>query len=237
MNARTQGTEGTKNAMPHFSYVSTVIAKGRRYHYSRFPAHFGMPSVRLADNFEKAKIEAAALLVDQIRSSALGAYLKSLLWRSSRRATEKGMEHGLTEADLIHMLVSNCGKCAVTGIEFDLILGEDAFDRPFAPSIDRIENSQGYTPDNCRLVCRIVNFAMGAWGYNALREIAHAITAIDPPTTKKRAVRSSPTFAINPAILGHISLTDPGRLKSRRQRGNYRRFKQISLAMADHEAR
>jgi hypothetical protein len=46
------------------------------------------------------------------------------------------------------------GKCSLTGIPFEL-------NRPmrgvFSPSIDRIDNSKGYTPDNSRWVLFGVN--------------------------------------------------------------------------------
>jgi hypothetical protein len=35
---------------------------------------------------------------------------------------------------------------------------------PFSPSIDRIDSNKGYTKDNCRLVCTIVNFGLHRFG-------------------------------------------------------------------------
>jgi hypothetical protein len=45
---------------------------------------------------------------------------------------------------------------------------------PYAPSLDRIECSKGYTASNTRLVCVAVNFGMNEWGEDVYRELAKA---------------------------------------------------------------
>jgi len=72
------------------------------------------------------------------------------------------------------------GRCAVSGIEFHLdeIKAGHKRTRAFAPSLDRIDNSKGYTRDNVRLVCRIANFAMNIWGDQALIKLSLGVTDI-----------------------------------------------------------
>lgn len=48
-----------------------------------------------------------------------------------------------------------------TGIDLVLEYEEDRTRSPFRPSIDRIDNSKGYTKDNCRIVCFMFNIAKG----------------------------------------------------------------------------
>lgn len=59
------------------------------------------------------------------------------------------------------------GICEVTGIPFKLITektyGNYNNTQPFSPSIDRIDNSKGYTMDNCRIVVSILNHCKMHW--------------------------------------------------------------------------
>lgn len=71
-------------------------------------------------------------------------------------------------------------RCAVSGSYFT----HDAFDTPtdpFQPSADRLDNATGYVLGNVRLVCLLVNGAMGNWGEEPLRKIARRIVALEAP--------------------------------------------------------
>jgi predicted molibdopterin-dependent oxidoreductase YjgC len=57
------------------------------------------------------------------------------------------------------------GKCKLTNIDFTFKLKETQKNfNPFNPSIDRIDSSKGYTKDNVRIVCVIVNLALNEFG-------------------------------------------------------------------------
>jgi hypothetical protein len=71
------------------------------------------------------------------------------------------------------------GRCLLSGIEFDMTPFSGKR-RPFAPSIDRIDPSRGYSKGNCRLVCVAVNYAMSDWGLAVLKRIAVAILERNP---------------------------------------------------------
>lgn len=72
------------------------------------------------------------------------------------RAVRRSLEFTIDEAWLADRLLEINGRCEVTGIGFFKDREKHA---PFAPSIDRVDPKQGYTPKNCRLVCYIVNCA------------------------------------------------------------------------------
>lgn len=105
-------------------------------------------------------------------SEAFYGFLKAV--RSSRkRASVKGLPFELSQSD-IRALWERCGgKCEITGIPFDFDLLEAKHARrPYAPSLDRINNDLGYSIDNLRVVCVAVNLAMNQWGEAVLLRIA-----------------------------------------------------------------
>lgn len=84
------------------------------------------------------------------------------------RSKKKGWDFDIT-TDFIRKLFSEQdGKCAVTKIPFTFNpIKRNIRNRrkdPFSPSIDRINSSKGYTKDNVRLVCIIVNLALNEFG-------------------------------------------------------------------------
>jgi hypothetical protein len=70
--------------------------------------------------------------------------------------------------DFIHELwEKQGGKCCLTGTDFELVTGGNCGYKRFNPnsaSVDRIDNSKGYTPDNVRLVCTAINLAINEFG-------------------------------------------------------------------------
>jgi hypothetical protein len=120
---------------------------------------------------------AAAKLRVPASKQEIMAYAERLLPRS--RANAKGrrnLEHTLTRDDLVTMLNDSGWRCAVTKTPFSLAEVGDRRQRPYAPSIDRVDCARGYHADNCRMVCVIVNFAMNTWGEEALRHVAKHMT-------------------------------------------------------------
>lgn len=76
------------------------------------------------------------------------------------RAKAKGWKFDLTTQWL--RMKMRQAICEVTGLPFDLGPAERPNHiNPFAPSVDRIDNSKGYTQDNCRVVVWIYNRAKG----------------------------------------------------------------------------
>ena len=91
---------------------------------------------------------------------------------AKRRANRKGRDCDLTRQIALDLWTRCNGRCEVTGIEFDFTRLAGQKLRPFAPSIDRIDNHKGYTAENSRVVCIAVNLAMNQWGEHVLRKIA-----------------------------------------------------------------
>lgn len=95
--------------------------------------------------------------------------------RQKNAAKGRGIPFALT-AEHVYQLMAETGfRCAVSGIMFS----KPALDRievdPWAPSIDRIDNREGYMPGNVRVVTAAANYAMNRWGYDMLLRLANGV--------------------------------------------------------------
>jgi hypothetical protein len=162
---------------PDRDYIQAVTKRnGRIYYYTRIPGPNGYIKLRLSDDRDVARRQARRL-VESIPANAMSVLLTQLIAGSKARAKARGMAHTVTPAFIYERMVLQDGRCAVTGIPFEIDTGKDKspFERPFAPSLDRIDNRLGYTSDNVRLVCRIVNFAANRWGLDAVVRMAEGL--------------------------------------------------------------
>ncbi len=108
----------------------------------------------------------------------LPSWFNTIIGQARKNSTIRGKLFTLTldECFSLHERVGE--KCEISGIEFDLenpkIKGKR---RPFAASLDRIDSAKGYTFDNVRVVCSIVNQAMNEWGEDPLRILVKAMAS------------------------------------------------------------
>lgn len=98
----------------------------------------------------------------------------SRMLRAARsRACRHGFELSIDLAWVEQRL--EAGVCEVSGIPFVT----DALRHPFLPSLDRVDSSRGYTPDNCRAILWMLNAAKQelpeAVFRLALQQIARAV--------------------------------------------------------------
>jgi hypothetical protein len=69
-------------------------------------------------------------------------------------------EFSITLEDLKNLWNQQNGICAVTGLELIIKSFDDNQSKsPLQASLDRIDNSKGYTKDNIRFVCLMFNYA------------------------------------------------------------------------------
>jgi hypothetical protein len=134
---------------------------------------------RLSRDFEKAKHLARLIAENQYAGigskpyqEGLEDFLKKANRSAKRRAISRNQAYDISDAFLLEMARNNDWRCAVTGTRFDLRRLGASHGRPFAPSIDRIDSSKGYTTDNTRIVCVLTNYAMNTWGDDVFRIVA-----------------------------------------------------------------
>lgn len=97
----------------------------------------------------------------------------ALLDAAKYRAKKSGREYTLTPewAEL-----NWTGRCAITGLPFAVSVGSGQRPAAYAASIDRIDSTKGYTPENSRFVLAAVNFLKHDMSDEDMYRIAEAIT-------------------------------------------------------------
>lgn len=79
-----------------------------------------------------------------------------------RERTKKGrkLEFTVTPKDIENLLIKQNNKCYWTSLPFDMDINNTKW-KPYAPSVDRLDNSKGYTPDNICITLWAVNRMRG----------------------------------------------------------------------------
>ncbi len=139
----------------HKGLTYSVSKSGLKYYYLRRP---GGPRVRLGT--EKNT-------VSQIMSNyqAAVSVRPDFSWIDgwARRAVDKakcrGKEVSITSVDVVKLISRQSYKCSITGRQFSDEPSTTSRRRPLMPSIDRIDNAEGYTLGNIRIVTVIANMA------------------------------------------------------------------------------
>lgn len=99
-----------------------------------------------------------------------------LVRTAKNRAADKGWGFDLTPEWALEKL--KAGTCEATGIPFHMVTGDGTGNaRPFSPSLDRKDNSLGYTKDNCHVVCWMYNAAKGTASHADVVRFAEALCA------------------------------------------------------------
>ncbi len=94
--------------------------------------------------------------------------------RSAAKRTGEATEHNLTVDDLFEQYEKQDGKCAELGVTLSGVRMDKGryinSNRWTGLSIDRLDCTKGYTPDNIRLTCWVVNSMRGTLSETEARE-------------------------------------------------------------------
>lgn len=92
-------------------------------------------------------------------------FITTLFTYAQARAKEHSLDFDLSKEFISQLYEIQDKKCVMTGLEFQLERQSGYKKRrPFAPSLDRIDCTKGYTKNNIRIVCSIVNIALSDFG-------------------------------------------------------------------------
>ncbi len=81
-------------------------------------------------------------------------------------ARNKYADEVLSTKELIELHKTQQGKCAYTGLEYSL-----TEKGPLCMTIDRIDNTRGYSIDNVALCCWFVNCAKNQWPLEQMKQL------------------------------------------------------------------
>ena len=88
-----------------------------------------------------------------------------------RSASPKGHYFKLSKAQFWDMVYRAGGRCELTSQPFDRFYKAPTGKRPYIPTIDRINSTGHYTPDNCELLTWIANIAVPDFGREAFLDM------------------------------------------------------------------
>ena len=90
-------------------------------------------------------------------------------------AETRGKEWNITMDDVADGYEKQKGKCALTG--WDITFPEIGHPSQFSCSIDRIDNSRGYEPDNIQLIDGRINMMKGKYSQEFFVEVCKTISS------------------------------------------------------------
>jgi len=92
--------------------------------------------------------------------------LDEMLYQARKRAKRKNIEFDITKEFIIELIRKQNNKCHYTGWELNWdkkYLGKKRTCPPDRASIDRLDNTKGYTKDNVVICCDIANRAKSSY--------------------------------------------------------------------------
>jgi hypothetical protein len=162
-------------------YYLTMKRDGRRYEHP-----LGSDLQRALEDASKIKSQLG--MTGFRHSEALKDEAASELYRKVLKgAKARGLPVSMTLDDVRGLLQESGGRCSLTGFRFNENWDTARRIRPWAPSIDRKDSSQGYTRENCRVVAACVNIAFNNFGDALMMQMARGLV-----NRGRQALRTGP---------------------------------------------
>lgn len=150
-----------------------VYRKGRSYYH--VDRSSGKPKWTALGNLSQTQV------LSHIDNMALWISKKAPLMVSAAKSRDRKFKRpvsSITAEDVVNLFIRCNGYCEVTGVK--LVFGSrlNKEERPWIPSLDRIDCGKGYSFDNCRIVCFAANVAMADWGAEPLLKMLRSMEAM-----------------------------------------------------------
>ncbi len=108
--------------------------------------------------------------------NSLEDFLEYLCDTSIQGALARGYTHTIFPKDLLDLYTSQKGLCALSGLKLTRVRRTSKRISPYNISIDRIDNTKGYSKDNIQLVCSIINLMKNESTTKEFLNLCKAIT-------------------------------------------------------------
>jgi hypothetical protein len=116
-----------------------------------------------------------AALSNQADRPEIEAHLKRSTPRLRQGAKDRGLCFEVSAADLVQIVAKQSWLCALSGLPFSFERAPGIRILPYAPSVDRIDNTAGYSTTNCRVVLACVNLARNCMSDTLFQTVAKSI--------------------------------------------------------------
>lgn len=151
----------------------------RRGHgpYTRLPSDIN--SVEFAEIYDRLMQNGSPTEPRHVLTARYQKQLESLIASKIKQArlrdTKRGKTIEISQEWAISQIQKQAYRCAVTGLPF-ATPNPNRTTRlnPFTPSLDRIDNAKGYTPENVRIVIAAFNLMRLDWPEAVLQSVAKA---------------------------------------------------------------
>lgn len=97
--------------------------------------------------------------------------------RARLRAKAIGVEFNISKEWALGRIEDHGYRCELTGVRYYSKEKEKSTYHPYAPSLDRIDCSKGYTKDNVRIILASVNLMLSDWGTPVFEAVSAAYRA------------------------------------------------------------
>jgi len=163
---------GTKRLVRNGGCYTCRLIKAKtsqRYQAARAAAA-ARRAARQAAAREKAEASSAALAAQRAEWAVTRA-VRSAAGGCKRRALATGRAFTLGTADFLRLSPFWAGVCPACGVQLTPSINSG----PHSPSIDRVHNDRGYTPDNVVILCRSCNSSKHVYNSAQLFRLAEYV--------------------------------------------------------------
>lgn len=175
---------------------NTTNLRGIRRRGNFFQVDYTVGGKRFRRSVRAASIEDAAVVRDQLAAAEgrrkehartrrrcldpfrpTGGWFLAYMSKTRKNAVARAIDFDITVEQVEAIYRAQRGRCAVTGIVFCEDDAPHWRTRPFFPSLDRIDNALGYSPENVRWVCAATNIALNDFGEGVFKMLALSYAA------------------------------------------------------------